>query len=129
VNKRKGSPNPSPADKRAVILRDGGACRITLPNCTGAAETAHHRANRGAGGSRVLNAPQNLLAACTRCNGDAETADAETRAELIRRGVRVEKAATNAATLTRAANTPVLYPDGWFLLIDASTREPWKDTQ
>ena len=124
MNKRRGSPNPSPAVKRAVILRDGGACIYGLANCTGVAETTDHRAGRGAGGSRVLNDPANLTAACTLCNGDKETATGEVRADLIFRGLLVLKAATNEATLARAKDMPVLYPDGnRYRLIDENTRE------
>ncbi|ABR10449.1 hypothetical protein MPMin1_gp19 [Microbacterium phage Min1] len=55
---------------------------------------------------------------CTVCNGLAEDADAITRLDLIDRGLRVEKAATNAATLQRAMATPVESIDGerWLLL-------------
>lgn len=104
--------------KRQVIERDGGFCLMMLPGCLGEAQTAHHRANRGAGGSSVLDHPANLCAVCTVCNGLAEDANAITRMDLIHRGLRVEKAATNAATLARAIATPVEAIDGerWFLV-------------
>lgn len=104
--------------KRQVIARDGGFCLMMLPGCLGEAQTAHHRANRGSGGSTVLDHPANLCAVCTVCNGLAEDADAITRLDLIDRGLRVEKAATNAATLQRAMATPVESIDGerWLLL-------------
>lgn len=104
--------------KRQVIERDGGFCLMMLPGCLGEAQTAHHRANRGAGGSSVLDHPANLCAVCTVCNGLAEDANAITRMDLIHRGLRIEKAATNAATLARAIATPVEAIDGerWFLV-------------
>ena len=105
----------------AVVLeRDNHECVINGPFCTGEATVADHRANRGAGGSKVLDDPRNLIAACTICNGLKEDADGNYRGELLRRGIRVEKTSTNHATLTRCAYTPVVYPDGTrkFLLSD-----------
>lgn len=114
----------SVAMKRAVIERDGGFCLMVLPGCLGEAQTAHHRANRGSGGSTVLDHPANLVAVCSPCNGAAEDAGAIVRFDLIDRGLRVEKAATNAQTLERAKATPVEYLDGsrW-LLVDEHTRK------
>ncbi|MEO2134634.1 hypothetical protein [Microbacterium sp.] len=45
--------------------------------------------------------------------------------DLIDRGIRVEKAATNAATLTRALNTPVTDLEGrrWLLIDEHSRKE------
>lgn len=113
----------SVATKRAVIERDGGFCLMALPGCLGEAQTAHHRANRGSGGSTVLDDPANLSAVCVPCNGAAEDAGAMLRADLIERGLRVEKAATNAATLARSKATPVEYLDGeLFYLVSATER-------
>ena len=123
MNRRKGSPHPSPAIKKAVLERDGHFCLLALPGCEGEATITHHRANRGAGGSRILNHPGNLVAACPPCNSAAEDAHAIVRLDLIERGLRVEKAATNEATLTRALTTPVEYLDGErFYLVDEHTR-------
>ena len=117
------SPHPSAAVKRAVIRRDGGFCLLALPGCQGEATTAHHRANRGSGGSRVLNHPANLVATCQPCNGAAEDAPALVRIDLIERGLRVEKAATNEQTLARCIATPVQSLDGeWWRLVDENTR-------
>lgn len=113
----------SVAMKRAVIARDGGFCLMALPGCLGEAQTAHHRANRGAGGSSVLDHPANLCAVCTVCNGLAEDAPAIVRLDLLERGLRVGKAATNAQTLERAKDTPVTALDGMrWLLISATQR-------
>lgn len=118
------------ATKKAVLERDGGFCLMALANCLGEAQTTHHRANRGSGGSPVLDHPANLVAVCSPCNGAAEDAGALLRFDLIERGLRVEKAATNAATLERAKRTPVEYLTGqmWFLISATERRredEEW----
>lgn len=106
----------------AVIARDGDRCVIAGPHCLGDALYADHRANRGNGGSKVLDSITNLIAACALCNGGKEDADGEYRADLIARGVRIEKDSTNAKTVERARTTPVTFPDGsrWLLLDDGT---------
>lgn len=96
----------------AVLDRDGHQCVIAGPGCLGRATEPDHRANRGSGGSTVLNDVTALIAACGICNGWKTTVHGAARQRLIDRGVIVEKAATNAATLTRCTLTPVVYPDG-----------------
>ena len=118
------------ATKKAVLERDGGFCLMALPGCLGEAQTTHHRANRGSGGSKVLDHPANLVAVCSLCNSRAADAHAIGRMELIERGLRDEKAATNAATLERAKRIPVEYLTGqrWFLISDTERRhedEEW----
>lgn len=128
MNKRKGSNHPTVKDKRAVIHRDGGLCVLNLARCTGNAETTDHRANRQAGGSRVLNDGANLLGSCVRCNGDKADASGDVREDLESRGINILPDSTHAKTLIRAKNTPVQYPDGrWYRLIDEHTRAEWKD--
>lgn len=110
--------------------RDGGFCLMALPGCMGEGNVLHHRANRGAGGSRILDHPAVLVLVCSLCNSRAEDAHAIVRMDLIERGLRVEKAATNAATLERAKRTPVEYLTGqrWFLISDTERRhedEEW----
>lgn len=103
--------------------RDKGFCLMALPGCLGEGDVPHHRANRGSGGSRTLDHPANLVLVCALCNGAAEDAPALVRLDLIERGLRVEKAATNQATLQRAIDTPVTYLDGErYWLVDATTR-------
>jgi hypothetical protein len=99
-------------DLAAVLERDGYACVIDGPDCLGEATEPDHRANRGSGGSVVLNDIRVLIAACGICNGWKTTVHGAARERLIERGVIVEKASTNAGTLTRCALTPVTYPDG-----------------
>lgn len=109
--------------KRAVIRRDGGFCLLALPGCLGEAQTTDHRANRGSGGSRVLNDPACLIAACTLCNGAKADAPALVLLDLEERGLWIRKAATNAQTLERAKETPVQGLDGrWWMLRSASER-------
>lgn len=97
-----------------VIARDGGVCVLQLDVCTGAAEVADHRANRGQGGAKsgVLDQMSNLIAACSLCNGKKETVYGELRELLVARGVRVESHSTHAKTAVRALETAVYYPDG-----------------
>jgi len=102
--------------KLAVLARDNHVCVIAGLNCVGVATVVDHRANRGAGGSVVLDSPENLISACPLCNGGKEDADGAYRAELVARGIRVPKRATNAQTATLATTTPVLYADGWYRL-------------
>ena len=107
-----------------VLERDGGRCVIAGPACLGEATVADHRANRGAGGSTVLNDMRCLIAACGLCNSFKADASRWDRDELVRRGVIVLKAATNHETVRRCQMTAVEYPDGavWWLL----NREPWR---
>lgn len=109
---------PSTAVKRQVIERDGGWCLLALPGCQGEATTTDHRANRGAGGSRVLNDPANLVAACSLCNSAKADAHTLVLLELEERGLWVRPAATNEKTLARARETPVETLDGerWYLI-------------
>lgn len=107
----------------ALNLRDRGFCLMALPGCLGEGNVPHHRANRGSGGSKVLDHPANLVLVCSLCNGTAEDAGSMLRLDLIERGLRVEKMATNAQTLERVKRTPVTCLEGesWFL-IDENTR-------
>lgn len=110
--------------RKSLIARDL-ICVIALPGCSGRAETLDHRANRGSGGSQVLNAPYCLVGACRFCNGAKEDADGQARRALIARGVRVVKRATNEQTADRCRDTPVEFPDGsWWRLLADGTREP-----
>lgn len=95
-----------------VLERDHGRCVIAGPNCTGVATVCDHRANRGSGGSKVLDDPRCLIGSCWTDNSWKADATGNDRAELVRRGVIVEKAATNHQTVVRCAYTPVVYPDG-----------------
>ena len=106
-----------------VKARDMGLCVVRGPYCTGQAQVAHHRANRGAGGSKSLDGYPNLLASCSRCNSWMEECDGADRAELEARGVRVRGDSTHQKTAQRALTTPVRYPGGrWFYLNDDGTR-------
>ena len=76
----------------AILLRDGGICAMTgiHEQCTGRADVANHRLNRGAGGSKLRNGLSNGCAICHTCNGLIE-ADARL-AEIARaRGVKLRQ--------------------------------------
>lgn len=120
---RRGLSYPTTAVKHAVIERDGGFCLLALPGCLGEAQTTDHRANRQAGGSRLLNDPVNLVAACTICNGRKADARAIVLNELESRGLYIRPDSTHAKTLERVRLAPVQYLDGeWYLLVDEHTR-------
>ncbi len=112
MNRRKGRNHPSVEVKRQVIQRDGGFCLLALAGCEGEATTTDHRANRGSGGSRVLNDPRCLVAACWHCNGVKADAGEIVLFELESRGLYIRKAATNEETLQRCIAEPVEYLDG-----------------
>jgi len=109
---------------KGVLERDNQECVISGPDCVGVATVADHRVNRGSGGSKVLDDPRNLVASCGICNGWKETATGKWLVILRERGVRVEKAATNQESLSRAIERPVAYPDGRkFFLLPGFLRE------
>ena len=110
---------------RQVLERAQGWCLLTGPFCLGEATIADHRANRGMGGSKALNAFENLIAACRPCNGWKETVYAMELNSLIATGLRIHRAATVKATLQRCRETPVQGLDGewWFLLPDGTKKE------
>lgn len=115
--------HPPAVMKRQVIERDGGFCLYALPGCQGEATTTDHRANRGSGGSRVLNDGACLCAICWSCNSAKADAHALVLFDLEERGLYVPKAATNEATLARCKATPVEYLDGErYYLLSATER-------
>lgn len=119
----KGPSHPPVTVKRQVIERDGGFCMLALHRCTGEAQTTDHRANRGAGGSRLLNDPSNLIAACSQCNGDKADGTAMVLMELEHRGLYIRPDSTHEKTLARARRTPVESMDGrWWMLVSATER-------
>lgn len=116
--------------KDLVLKRDNHACQIGLPNCTGQATGPDHRAGRGAGGSRVLNNPSNLIGACWTCNWQKEAVHGDARAELERRGVTVLMAGTNERTALKAMVTPFVDRNGdaWWL-DDEGGKKPVEEAQ
>lgn len=111
----------------AVIVRDGPFCLLALADCEGEATTLDHRANRGSGGSKLLDDPVNLIPACWRCNGDKADAHGVVLVSLERRGLYVLPHATHAKTLERVRQTPVEYLDGerFLLLSTRDARGQW----
>lgn len=123
MNKRTGLNHQPVTVKRAVIERDGGFCLLALHVCTGEAQTTDHRANRGAGGSRLLNDPINLIGACVLCNGAKADANSAILQALEARGLWVRPDSTHEKTLARARRTPVEDLEGrWWMLISATER-------
>lgn len=108
----------------AVLERDGHRCVLDGPECQGVAMLADHRANRGMGGSKLLDDARNLIAACVVCNNWKEDTSGWTRAALIARGYRLRNAATAAKTLAVAEAVQVLYADGWHYLTADGRRLP-----
>lgn len=93
--------------------RDLWTCVVQCHPCCDARPhyglAAHHRRNRGAGGSSLgeINSPENLLIACSWCNGWLE----DNPAASYINGWKVKHGAH------RPGIVPVLYPDGrWWLL-------------
>lgn len=114
------------ATKKLVLERDNGLCVIDGPFCFGSASVVDHRANRGMGGSSMLDSPENLIAACPQCNGLKEDATGVYLEMLIRRGVRLLKRGQPALqVLERARAMPVEYPGGqWWSLDEFGSRKP-----
>lgn len=107
--------------------RDGHFCLLALSNCLGEGGVLDHRANRGMGGSKILNHPALLVLACSQCNGDKADAGAIVLHDLEERGLYIRPGATHAATLQRAIATPVMDLAGeLWLLIDEHTRTPYQ---
>ena len=107
-----------------VLRRDGEVCQLNLPGCTYRATVADHRANRGMGGSNVLDNTVNLVAACGLCNGLKETLSGPLLDDLKRRGLRLPRAGTNAETLLFASDSHVKYRDGeWYRLDNSGGRQ------
>lgn len=102
----------SPRMVDLVIERDGEVCQLALNGCTYQATVADHRANRGMGGSPVLNSPVNLIAACGVCNGAKESVSGLELDGLFARGLRLFNGRLAEQTLELAAKTPVTYRNG-----------------
>ena len=76
----------------------------------------HHRKNRGMGGSKLLDTPDNLMAVCSRYNGEMESVG-EVAALARQWGHKLP--------VWQSLNTPVFDVVGrwWFLLPDGSRVE------
>ncbi len=95
---------------RAVTVRDGKVCAM----CGGTGDTLvpHHRANRGMGGSKLLDRVSNVVWLCSVENGLIES-DAAWAAEARARGVKISRHST-------PSREPILHAGfgGWVLLSD-----------
>lgn len=111
------STGPTAAVQRSVRARDGGVCVVCGQTGTPWDPLViHHRRNRGQGGSTdpALNQPANLLLVHSSVNSAWE-ADAGRAAVARRAGWKVSR-------YVDAPETPVRYPDGWWLLDDDGGR-------
>lgn len=113
--------------KRAVFEVWGEFCLLALPGCTAYAQTTDHRANRGMGGSTILDDPCNLIPACTLCNGAKADAGQLVLINLEQRGLYVRPGATHAKTLERVRATPIEVLDGerYYSLSSRDERGRW----
>lgn len=107
---------PKPLVKQ-ILDRDEHECVLGLPGCLRTATVADHRANRGMGGSKAIDKPVNLVAACGLCNVAKETVSGDLRADLVERGLILPRKTTTKETLHNALHTPVTDWRGriWFL--------------
>lgn len=79
----------TPEQKDALVLRDAVCLLRDVSPCSGPL-FAHHRLNRGAGGSKQRNGMGNAGLLCSHHNTEAE-ADAPLAAEARRRGVKLRQ--------------------------------------
>lgn len=79
----------TPAQKDALLLRDAVCLLGDVSPCNGPL-FAHHRLNRGAGGSKLRNGMGNAGLLCSHHNWAAE-ADADLAEEARRRGVKLRQ--------------------------------------
>lgn len=94
---------PDQKTRELVLERDGHRC---LTCGTTWDLTINHRINRGMGGSRLLNSPENLTTACATCNSSYEN-----HPEAARRfGWKALRGSDLTAIPVRAANL------GWYRL-------------
>jgi len=109
----------TPLQVEAIKLRDGGMCamRGTHDRCTGVADTANHRLNRGAGGSQQRNGLSNGCGICNICNGLIEH-DSELADIARRRGIKLREG------ITTPTEVPIWSPffRQWCVLTDDDLR-------
>lgn len=93
--------------RRQVLQRDGYACQIEGPNCTGRATSAHHIRPSSQDPDSFFDF-NNLVAACTACNsgGGRKIAVANQRANVLRLQQQVEQ--LNQRVLVLAAKVAQL---------------------
>lgn len=101
----------SKKQKAEILERDDNVCLMwgSNPFCAYYADTVNHRINRGAGGSKGLNATVNGCAICGMCNGLIE---AEPHMAVVARvrGVKVRSSHNLARDLETLIGKPLLHP-------------------
>ena len=94
-----------------ILERDGGVCLMwgSNPICAYYADSANHRINRGAGGSKGLNVLVNGCAICSACNGLIESDS--TLANVARdRGVKVRSSHNLGRDVDNLQSVPLIHP-------------------
>lgn len=114
---------------RIVVARDGWKC----VHCGTASNLSiQHRRGRGAGGSKLLNTPDNLAAMCWQSNSGMES-DADEKSEASARGWHIDRADPREAWEVPMWRWPgdwvELLPDGTFYYLRGPDdyREPRPD--
>ncbi|MEX3609735.1 HNH endonuclease signature motif containing protein [Rothia sp. LK2588] len=101
--------------RNAVYTRDHNQC-VACGSTTGL--TLQHRINRGMGGSKYLDTPDNLITLCHHENTALES-NALFALDGRAKGFKLYSYMT-------PADCPVLYVDGWYRLKPDGTRTPWQ---
>ena len=94
-----------------IFNRDSWTCYLCAGEFRDGSLVPHHRANRGSGGYKAADVPQNILSLCSQCNGVIES-NAVWAEEARKRGIKISKFDTH-----RAAELAVFSPrDSWIYL-------------
>jgi hypothetical protein len=95
-----------------IFNRDSWTCYLCAGEFRDGSLVPHHRANRGSGGYKAADVPQNVLSLCSQCNGVIES-NAVWAEEARQRGVKISKFDTH-----RAAELPVFSPFSSWIYLD-----------
>lgn len=97
---------------KKIFDRDNWTCYLCAQECLDGSLVPHHRANRGSGGYKAANTPQNVLSLCGVCNGVIE-ADHRWAEEARFRGIKISKYDTE-----KAGEIAVLSPRHSWIYLD-----------
>jgi hypothetical protein len=95
-----------------IFNRDNWTCYLCAQECRDGSLVPHHRANRGAGGYKAANTPENILSLCSLCNSVIE-ADHRWAEEARLRGIKISKFDTH-----KASEIPVFSPISSWIYLD-----------
>lgn len=127
---------PKPIPPTIIFERDNHTCLISGTHWgirvpCGGGLTRQHRAARQAGGSKLLEMPENLVTLCLVHNG-LDMSSSLFREFCLRTGISVEgwvvkpnigERDSYEARVAKVAAVPVMYPDGWYTL-SGTSRQP-----